>query len=88
MQPQVGGAVRGREEDPLVIGPSLGDVIGQSGYDTAPISGHSANTCADRARKFSNLSERFDTFDDFAKSFRQADLFGALRRFGEELPSG
>ena len=30
----------------------------------------------------SNMSERFDMLDDFAKSFRQADLFDLFGLFG------
>ncbi len=41
--------------------------------------GHSVKNCAGRPQKFSNMSERLDRFDSFAKSFRQADLFGRLR---------
>ena len=61
----------------LAIGLRCVDVISQSRYDTVRISRHSVRNVPVK-RGFSNMSERFDMFDHFAKSFRQAVLFGLL----------
>jgi hypothetical protein len=49
-QPEVGGSIRGREENPLVIGPPLGDVISQFRNDAAHISRHSVRRVPARRR--------------------------------------